>query len=333
MHRLIEVDGVEALDLVSVIREEEPCVLEERALRVRDEEVGVELHDVRGDVVEGLARAGAADHEDVEVAVEFRVELWPVQREAVVLGEDEVVVLVGLVLEHLALLEGAPARAAALLTGAEVADEGDVPEPEEPDDDEDAESHEQGRGRHVDVRGGFPDEGPHGGERLAPVLEELPRIGGQRLAVAVAEVEPDDRDDEGSEGGACYPLVDLGVSLVCHGISPLPHRVQLVGDVQLAVGDAALVLKLLAGGAALLRHGVEGAVVIAGACGLLAHLGGGDVGAVLLTLDSKRAHVRVHAVVGLDDLIEVRGATVRVEGAVRYLRLIGALRAGEEGIM
>ena len=57
MHRLAEVDGVEGLDLVAVVSEEEPRVLEERALGVGDEVARVELADVGGHVVEGLSRA------------------------------------------------------------------------------------------------------------------------------------------------------------------------------------------------------------------------------------------------------------------------------------
>ena len=57
VHRLIEVDGVEGLDLVAVVSEEEPRVLEERALGVGDEVARVELADVGGHVVEGLSRA------------------------------------------------------------------------------------------------------------------------------------------------------------------------------------------------------------------------------------------------------------------------------------
>lgn len=60
VHRLIEVDGVEGLHLVPVVREQEPSVLEERALGVGDEVARVELADVRSDVVERLAGARAA---------------------------------------------------------------------------------------------------------------------------------------------------------------------------------------------------------------------------------------------------------------------------------
>ena len=134
VHRLIEVDGVEGLHLVAVVREQEPSVLEERALGVGDEVARVELADVRSDVVERLAGARAAHDQHVQVAVQFGVELGAVQGETEVLREDEVVVLRGEVAELLALLERAPACRTALLTGAEVAHEGDVAQPEEPDE-------------------------------------------------------------------------------------------------------------------------------------------------------------------------------------------------------
>ena len=146
MHGLIEVDGVERLHLVPVVREQEPRVLEERALGVGDEIARVELADVRGDVVERLARAGAAHDQHVQVAVEFGVELGPVQGETEVLREDEVVVLRGEVAELLTLLERAPACRTTLLTGAEVAHEGDVAQPEEPDEDAHGQARQHGVG-------------------------------------------------------------------------------------------------------------------------------------------------------------------------------------------
>ena len=176
MHGLGEVNRVERPHLVPVVREEEPRLLEEGALGVSDEVAGVELHDVRGHVVPRLARAGAAHHEDVEVAVQLRVELRAVQRQPEVLGEDEVVVLVGGVAERLALLEGAPARRTGLFARAVVADEGHVPQPEEPDDHRHAEADEQRRRGDVHMQRLLPDEDPHAGEGVAPVLEELPRI-------------------------------------------------------------------------------------------------------------------------------------------------------------
>ena len=146
MHGFIEIDGVERLHLVAVVREQEPRVLEERALGVGDEIARVELADVRSDIVERLAGAGAAHDQHVQVAVEFGVELGAVQGEAEVLGEDEVVVLRGEVAKLLALLERAPACRTALLTGAEVAHEGDVAQPEEPDEDAHGQARQHGVG-------------------------------------------------------------------------------------------------------------------------------------------------------------------------------------------
>lgn len=146
VHGLIEVDGIEGLHLVPVVREQEPRVLEERALGVGDEIARVELADVRSDVVERLAGAGAAHDQHVQVAVQFGVELGAVQGEAEVLREDEVVVLRGEVAELLALLERAPACRTALLTGAEVAHEGEVAQPEEPDDDAHGQARQHGVG-------------------------------------------------------------------------------------------------------------------------------------------------------------------------------------------
>ena len=69
VHGFIEIDGVERLHLVAVVREQEPRVLEERALGVGDEIARVELTDVRGDVVERLTGAGAAHDQNVQVSL------------------------------------------------------------------------------------------------------------------------------------------------------------------------------------------------------------------------------------------------------------------------
>ena len=65
MHGLIKVDGVEALELIAVVREQVSGILKKCALWVGDEVAGVELADVRGHVVKGLTGARTADHEDV----------------------------------------------------------------------------------------------------------------------------------------------------------------------------------------------------------------------------------------------------------------------------
>lgn len=186
VHGLVEVDGVERLDLVPVVREKESGVLEQRALGVRDEVARVELADVRRDVVEGLAGTGAADDEDVQVAVEFGVELGAVQRKAEVLREDEVVVLGLEVAERLALLQGSPSGGTALLTGAEVADEGDVAQVEEPYGHADHEAGQDCVGVRVEVGRVLRDERPHVRERVREVLHEASGIVGERFGEAVA---------------------------------------------------------------------------------------------------------------------------------------------------
>ena len=85
VHGLVEANRIERAHLVPVVREQEARVLEEGALGVGDEVAGVELHDVGGDVVARLAGAGAADDEDVEVAVQLGVVLGAVEGESVVL--------------------------------------------------------------------------------------------------------------------------------------------------------------------------------------------------------------------------------------------------------
>ena len=65
MHGLIKVDGIEALELIAVVREQVSGILKKGSLWVGDEVAGVELADVRGHVVKGLTGARAADHEDV----------------------------------------------------------------------------------------------------------------------------------------------------------------------------------------------------------------------------------------------------------------------------
>ena len=213
MHGLIEVDGVERLHLVAVVREQETRVLEERALGVGDEIARVELADVRGDVVERLAGAGAAHDQHVQVAVEFGVELGAVQGEAEVLREDEVVVLRGEVAELLALFERAPSCRTALLTGAEVAHEGEVAQPKEPDDDAHGQARQHGIGGHVEMGGCIGDKGPHEGETISPVLEELPAEGRHRLPIAIAKIETYDGDQKRHQSRGRDLLVDFRVSL------------------------------------------------------------------------------------------------------------------------
>ena len=65
MHGLIKVDGIEALELIAVVREQVSGILKKGTFWVGDEVAGVELADVRGHVVKGLTGTRAADHEDV----------------------------------------------------------------------------------------------------------------------------------------------------------------------------------------------------------------------------------------------------------------------------
>ena len=221
MHGLVEVDGVEALDLIPVVREQVARVLQERALGVGDEVVGVQLHDVGGDVVERLAGAGAADDQHVQVPVQLGIVFGPVEGESVVLGEDQVVVLVGLVLECLALLEGAPACRTALLARTVVAHEGHKPQPHQPHHAEHAEADEQGCGRQVEMQGPVKDEGPHAGEGVAPMVEELARLGGDGLPVPVAEIEAENGQQEGDQCRDAHLPADLRIAAVlCHAPPP-----------------------------------------------------------------------------------------------------------------
>lgn len=111
------------------------------------------------------------------------------QGEAEVLREDEVVVLRGEVAELLALLERAPACRTALLTGAEVAHKGEVAQPEEPDDDAHGQARQHGIGGHVEMGRRIGDKGPHEGETISPVLEELPTEGCYRLPIAISKIK------------------------------------------------------------------------------------------------------------------------------------------------
>ena len=65
MHGLIKVDGIEALELIAVVREQVSGILKKGTFWVGDKVASVELADVRGHVVKGLTGARAADHEDV----------------------------------------------------------------------------------------------------------------------------------------------------------------------------------------------------------------------------------------------------------------------------
>lgn len=134
MHRRREVDGVEALEPVAVLRvgEHPANLLDEGGFRVRHEKGRVHLHEVGLDVVARLSRTRAADHHDVEVSVVLQVEALAPRGHGVVLGEKDVAVgLIG-VSERLALLAGAPAGAARLLARAVVADEHGVAQPHQP---------------------------------------------------------------------------------------------------------------------------------------------------------------------------------------------------------
>lgn len=199
VHGLIEVDGVERLHLISVVREEKPCILEERALGVGDEIARVELADVGRDVIERLARAGTADNQNIQVSVKFRIELRTMEGETEVLREDEVVVLGLEVAERLALLHGAPTRRTALLASAIVADEGHIAEPEEPDKHAHGKPDEHGVWGHVEMDGVICHERPHGDETVTPVLKELAGIGSHGLPVAVAEIESCTGDESGDK--------------------------------------------------------------------------------------------------------------------------------------
>ena len=163
------------------------------------------------DVMTGAA--GAAHDQHVQVAVEFGVELGAVQGEAEVLREDEVVVLRGEVAELLALFERAPSCRTALLTGAEVAHEGEVAQPKEPDDDAHGQARQHGIGGHVEMGGCIGDKGPHEGETISPVLEELPAEGRHRLPIAIAKIETYDGDQKRHQSRGRDLLVDFRVSL------------------------------------------------------------------------------------------------------------------------
>ena len=135
------------------------------------------------------------------------------QGEAEVLREDEVVVLRGEVAELLTLLERAPACRTALLTGAEVAHEGEVAQPEEPDDDAHGQARQHGIGGHVEMGRCIGDEGPHEGETISPVLEELPTEGCYRLPIAIAKIETYGGGQQRQQSRGRDLLVDFRVSL------------------------------------------------------------------------------------------------------------------------
>ena len=100
---------VEDRVVVAVLDEHLQRLVRDRELRVGHEVVAVELHQVGLDEVARLARAGAADDDDVEVAVVLLVEAQARHRQPVVLGENEHVVRVR-VLRRRELLELALVR-------------------------------------------------------------------------------------------------------------------------------------------------------------------------------------------------------------------------------
>ncbi len=95
-----------------------PHLPDEGPLRVRDEEAGIELHEVRLHVVARLTRPRSAHDHDVEVAVGLDVEPPPVEGEAGLAREDDVVVGVLGIAERPHLRPRRPARASVLLARA-----------------------------------------------------------------------------------------------------------------------------------------------------------------------------------------------------------------------
>ena len=92
VHGACEVYGVECLDLVAEPFEDVAHVVDERALGVGDEVVGVTLHEVRLHEVARLSRAGAAYDEHVVVRLGPLVVGGIDEADARPLGEDDVVV-------------------------------------------------------------------------------------------------------------------------------------------------------------------------------------------------------------------------------------------------
>ena len=110
-----EVDGVEGAHVVAVGGEHRAEPADGRSLGVGHEVARVHLHEVGLDVGAGLARARAAYHHDVAVALPARVVVVARHGEADVLGEQDVVVGARLVGEAPQLPGRGPAGAAVLL--------------------------------------------------------------------------------------------------------------------------------------------------------------------------------------------------------------------------
>ena len=197
MLRFGEVDGVEGLHLVAVVREQPARLADQRSLRVRHEVVRVKLHEVRLHVVARLAGAGSAHDHHVQVAVRLKVEFLLLDSQAVFLCEDEVVRGVGLVLESQALLLAAPLGGPGLLAGAVVADEDNVAQPDKPNDGAQYEAVEQRHHVEVEVKR-VRDEGLKAAHHLVPQLHVEPED--DVSADSVAKVEGDNGQDRRSKG-------------------------------------------------------------------------------------------------------------------------------------
>ena len=91
VHGLLEVDGVQRAYLVPGALQEPPCFKHQLSLGVGDDVRAVQLHQIWLDEKPRLARAGAADDEDVFVPRCFCIFRPRIHRQALGLRENDVV--------------------------------------------------------------------------------------------------------------------------------------------------------------------------------------------------------------------------------------------------
>ena len=98
MHGFPEIDGVEHLDGVAAPLKHPSALHQDRPLRVGDAVARVHLHQVRLHEKPGLARSGTADYQHILVAGKLWVFWAAVHGEPLRLGQDDVLLRVGILI-------------------------------------------------------------------------------------------------------------------------------------------------------------------------------------------------------------------------------------------
>ena len=93
-HGLLEINGIEDLNLISASLEHLPTFNQDGALGVCDNVAGVHLHQIGLNVETGLAAAGTADYQHIFIDIVLRV-LVPAQHNALRLGQQDILVKFG----------------------------------------------------------------------------------------------------------------------------------------------------------------------------------------------------------------------------------------------